>query len=193
MGNDGVYRLLVRAAILIGVAVGGVLLYQTFIVGRPPGDTAYLEGEQFFEDGLYARALARYESALSLAPNHFHARRARARTLMQLGRLRDALSAYDALVAARPESAPLYANRGILHDRMGSYRKAFTDYEQALVLDPELAEGPHWLTRFLRNQPQRPSGIGDRAAYLRAELAKPESERLLRVPEVDDVQRSYKQ
>ena len=193
MDNEGVYRLLVRTAILIGVAVGGVLLYQTFIVGRPPGDTAYLEGEQFFEDGLYARALTRYEAALSLAPDHFHAHRARARTLMQLGRLRDALAAYGTLIAARPDFAPLYANRGILHDRMGSYPQAIADYEQALALDPELTEGPHWLTRFLRNQPQRPSGIGDRAAYLRIELAKPASERLLQVPEIDDAQRSYKQ
>ena len=193
MDNEGVYRLLVRTAILIGVAVGGVLLYQTFIVGRPPGDTAYLEGEQFFEDGLYARALARYDAALSLAPDHFHAHRARARTLMQLGRLRDALAAYGTLIAARPDFAPLYANRGILHDRMGSYPQAIADYEQALALDPELTEGPHWLTRFLRNQPRRPPGIGDRALYLRIELAKPASERILRVPEIDDAQRSYKQ
>ena len=193
MGNDGGYRLLVRTAILIGMLVGGVLLYQTFIVGRPPGDTAYLEGEQFFEDGQYARALARYDTALSLAPDHFHAHRARARTLMQLDRHRDALAAYGALIAAHPDFAPLYANRGILHDRMGSYQRAVADYEQALSLDPELADGPHWLTRFLRNQPKRSPGIGDRAAYLRTELAKPASERLLRVPDIDGTQRPYKQ
>ena len=193
MGDERVYRLLVRSAILIGVAVGGVLLYQTFIVGRPPGDTAYLEGEQFFEDGYYARALERYDTALSLAPDHFHALRARARTLMQLGRHRDALGAYGMLIAMRPDFAPLYANRGILHDRMGSYRRAIADYRQALTLDPELAEGPHWLTRFLRNQPQRPPGIADRMAYLQSELAKPASQRLLRVPEVDDARRPYKQ
>ena len=178
---------------LIGVLVVGVLLYQTFIVGRPPGDTAYLEGEQFFEDGHYARALARYDTALSLAPDHFHARRARARALIQLGRHHDALAAYDGLIDSRPAFAPLYANRGILRDRMGSYRQAVADYEQALALDPELAEGPHWLTRFLRNQPDRPPGIADRAAYLKRELAKPQSERVLRVPEVDGAQRPYKQ
>jgi hypothetical protein len=37
----------------------------------------------------------------------------------------------------------------------------------------------------LRNQPEAPPTIADRAAYLRAELAKPESERLLRMPELD--------
>ena len=193
MGDAGVYRLLVRTAVFLGVLVGGVLLYQTFIVGRPPGDTAYLEGEQFFEDGQYARALQRYDATLSVAPGHFHAQRARARTLMQLGRHHDARAAYDALVDARPDFAPLYANRGILHDRMGAYARAAGDYEKALALDPELAEGPHWLTRFLRNQPQRPPGIAERAAYLRTELAKPASERLLQVPEIDAVQRSYKQ
>ena len=193
MGDEGVHRLLVRVALAIGVLVGGALLYQTFVVGRPPGDTAYLEGEQFFEDGHYERALARYDTALALAPDHFHARRARARTLMQLGRHRDALGAYDALVATRPDFAPLYANRGILHDRMGAHRRAIADYERALVLEPELADGPHWLTRFLRNQPNRPPGIAERAAYLRAELARPTSERVLRVPEMDEAQRSYKQ
>ena len=193
MGDEGIYRLLVRSAILIGIFVGAILLYQTLVVGRPPGDTAYLEGEQFFDDGQYARALDRYDEALALTPGHYHARRARARTLMQLGRHAEALSAYDVLAEARPDFAPLYANRGILQDRMGSYSRAIADYEKALALDPSLGDGPHWLTRFLRNQPQRPPGIAERAAYLRAELAKPESERLLRVPELDAAQRSYKQ
>jgi hypothetical protein len=55
-----------------------------------------------------------------------------------------------------------------------------------------MVEGPNWLTRFLRLQPEKPPSVVDRAAYLRQELAKPESERLLRVPEEDAKQRSYK-
>ena len=176
----------------MGVFVSGFLLCQTFVAGRPPGDTAYLEGEQFFEDGQYPRALDRYHEALELAPGHYPARRARARTLMQTGRHEDALAAYVELAEARPDSAPLYANRAILHDRMGSYPQAIADYEKALTLDPSLGDGPHWLTRFLRNQPQRPPGIAERAAYLRSELARPEAERLLRVPELDAAQRPCK-
>jgi hypothetical protein len=63
----------------------------------------------------------------------------------------------------------------------------------ALDLDPTIADGPHWLTRFLRNQAEAPPTIADRAAYLRAELAKPEGERVLLMPEVDSQQRPYKQ
>ena len=54
-------------------------------------------------------------------------------------------------------------------------------------------QGPHWLTRFLRKQPEKPPTVKERLAYLEAELAKPEEERLLRIPEVDEAQRSYKQ
>ena len=68
-----------------------------------------------------------------------------------------------------------------------------SDYSRALELDPEIASGPHWLTRFLRNQAEAPPTIADRAQYLRAELAKPAAERLLRQPEDDAAQRPYKQ
>jgi tetratricopeptide (TPR) repeat protein len=76
---------------------------------------------------------------------------------------------------------------------MGRHEEALADYMRALELDPELADGPHWLTRFLRNQPEAPPTIADRAAYLRAELAKPEAERVLRIPELDAQQRPYQQ
>jgi hypothetical protein len=74
-----------------------------------------------------------------------------------------------------------------------AHEEALADDAQALRLDPEIASGPHWLTGALRNQPEAPPTIADRAAYLRAELAKPEAERLLRVPEADEQQRPYKQ
>ena len=191
--TDGLYRFLKWTAITMGIAWVGWSIYDSMLAPRNAGDLAYLDANTLFEDGAYERALALYEEALAIDPNHIHALRGRARTLLQLGQFSDALAAFDQAIAREPEFGATYANRGILHDRMGRYEKAIGDYEQALALDPELAEGPHWLTRFLRNQPQKPPGISERAAYLRAELAKPESERVLRIPELDARQRSYKQ
>lgn len=190
--NDPLYRFLKWTAITLAIAWVGWSIYDSMVAPRNPGDLAYLDANTLFEDGAYERALALYDEALTADPNHIHALRGRARTLLELGQLPEALAAFNRAIAREPDFAATYANRGILHDRMGLYEKAIGDYEQALALDPELAEGPHWLTRFLRNQPQKPPGIAERAAYLRAELAKPENERLLRIPELDSQQRSYK-
>lgn len=190
--DERLYQFLKWTAITLGAAWIAWSIYDSFVRGREPGDTAYLDAETLFADGYYERALERYQEALDEAPGHFHARRGRARTLLQLGRLDEALAAYDRLVASRPGFGPLYAGRGILHDRAGRYEQAVADYERAIGLEPELDEGPGWLTRFLRLQPEKPPTIGDRARYLRAELAKPEGERVLRVPEIDAEQRPYK-
>lgn len=187
------YRFLKWTAITLTIAWVGWSIYDTMISQRNPGDLPYLEANNLFEDGEYERALAKYDEALASDPNHIHAMRGRASALMELGRSAQALEAFNTVISLDPEFGGTYALRGMLHDRMGRYQKAIADYEQALKLDPEIADGPHWLTRFLRNQPEKPPTIADRAAYLRAELAKPESERLLRVPELDAQQRSYKQ
>ncbi len=187
------YRFLVWTAILLTLAWVGWSLYDSMIGPRNPGDMAYLEANKLFEDGAYQRALDKYDEALNANPDHIFALRGRARSLMQLGRPEQALAAFDAAISLAPDFGATYANRGILLDRMGRYEKAIEDYTRALELDPELAKGPHWLVRFLRNQPQKPPGIADRAAYLRKELAKPENERLLKVPEMDAEQRSYRQ
>ncbi len=191
--DNRLYAVLKWTAITLGAAWVAWTLYESFVVGRAPGDTAYLQANTYFEDGAYERALAEYDAALAEVPNHIHALRGRARTLMQLERYEEAERAYDEAISREPGFAATYANRGILFDRTGRYEQAIADYDKALALDAELTEGPHWLTRFLRNQPEKPPGIAERAAYLRAELAKPEGERLLRVPELDDQQRSYKQ
>jgi tetratricopeptide (TPR) repeat protein len=191
--DKSLYRFLVVTAIVLTVAWIGWSIYDSTGSHREPGNLAYLSANNLFEDGDYQRALDKYDEALQEAPQHLHAMRGRARSLMQLGRFPQALAEFNTIISLEPDFGPTYANRGILHDRQGRYQKAVADYERALELDPELADGPHWLTRFLRNQPQKPPGIAERTAYLRKELAKPESERLLKVPEKDAEQRSYKQ
>lgn len=190
--DDTVHRVLKLVAITMVVLWVGWTVADTFFVERVPGNTAYQEGNIHFEDGEYGAALERYESALAADPEAAHYVRAKARALMQLGRHDQSLAWFNRAVEMQPFFGGTYANRGILHDRMGRYRSAVADYEKALELDQSVAEGPHWLTRFLRNQPEAPPTVADRLAYLKQELAKPQGERLLRVPEIDAQQRTYK-
>ncbi len=174
------------------VAWVGWSFYDGMLKDSKPGDSDYHAANRAFEDGNYAEALEDYERALEADNNNIFALRGKARSLMQLGRNQEALEVFNQAIARDGKFAATYANRGILHDRMGNYQKAIADYEKAIALDSAITEGPNWLTRFLRMQPEKPPTIADRARYLRQQLAKPEAERLLSVPEVDQQQRSYK-
>ena len=171
----------------------GWTVYDSFFKEHSPGKNAYITGDKFFEDGDYERALAEYETALGAEPDAPYLARAKARALMQLGEETEALAWFNRAAELQPFFGGTYANRGILYDRMGEYDLAVADYEKALQLDEEIGEGPHWLIRFLRNQPDKPPTVKDRLEYLKTELAKPEEERVLRIPEIDQEQRAYKQ
>ena len=191
--DDRLTRVLKVVAIAMAVAFVGWAVYEKFIVGSAPGDHAYHNANKLFEDGYYERAAAGYRDALAEAPDHLHALRGLASSLHKMGAHDEALAVYDQAIEQAPEFAGTWANRGILLDTMGRHEEALADYTRALQLDPAVADGPHWLTRFLRNQAEAPPTVADRAAYLRAELAKPEGERVLLVPEIDARQRPYKQ
>ncbi|HKK06056.1 MAG TPA: tetratricopeptide repeat protein [Gammaproteobacteria bacterium] len=191
--DDRLYKTLKYVAIVLTLSWVGWAFYDSFLHDVGPGQRAFQAGERAFADGEYASALQDYDEALHANHDLLPAVRGRARSLMQLGRLDESLAAFDRAIAAKPEFAASYANRGIVYDRMGDYQAALADYEHALKLDPKLADGPNWLTRFLRLQPDKPPTIADRARYLRAELAKPPGKRVLRMPEIDAKQRPYKQ
>jgi tetratricopeptide (TPR) repeat protein len=191
--DDRLTKVLKAVAIAMVVGFLGWALYDKFVVGSAPGDLAYHEANNLFEDGFYERAAARYREALADAPDHLFALRGLALSLHKTGANDEALALYDETIALAPDFAASYANRGILLDSMGRHEEALADYMMALELDPAIADGPDWITRFLRNQAEAPPTITDRAAYLRTELAKPEGERVLLLPEIDAQQRSYKQ
>ena len=191
--DEKLYSFLKHTAIVMVAAWIGWSIYDSFFQSRLPGQNAFITAEKFFEDGDYERALTEYETALSENSDAPYLVRAKARTLMQLDRNEEAKEWFDRAIEIQPFFGGTYAIRGILYDRMGRYEPAIRDYEKALELDKEIGEGPHWLTRFLRKQPEKPPTVKDRLEYLKAELAKPAGERLLRMPEIDEQQRTYKQ
>ena len=186
------YQFLKYTAIIMAVGWLGWGIYDSFFEHRNPGDSFYHAANRLFEDETFDRALESYDLALTEDPTHIHAMRGKARTLMQLDQYNEALAIFNEAIALEPNFGGTYANRAILYDRMGQYELALNDYLKALQLDPEISEGPHWLTRFLRKQAEKPPSIADRAGHILRELEKPESERLLNVPEIDQQQRSYK-
>ena len=186
------YKILVRLALLLTLIWVAWSLYDVSIREKVVGDSQYYAANKYFEDGLYEQALETYRSAVLQNELHIHAKRGIARSLMQLGEYKQSLNEFNEVIELEPNFAASYANRGILLDRNKNYQAAIKDYQKALVLDPKLADGPSWLTRFLRNQAVKPPTILDRLEYLRAELKKPEDERVLSIKDKDDLQRPYK-
>ena len=180
------------AAIATALLVVGATAYQYLQEGDEEGALNYRLANQRLEDGLYPEALAEFDAALKINPRHAPAYLGRALALMGLNDVQGALQTFDEALHHRPDFAAVHANRGILLDRLGRHEEALGDYRRALELDPELGEGPDWLTRFFRSQYDRPPTIADRAAYLEAELKKHPGQRQLSEPEQDAVQRAYK-
>ncbi|UCE70887.1 MAG: tetratricopeptide repeat protein [Nitrospiraceae bacterium] len=183
---------LIPAIILIALAVFGYYYFQFMSHENVPGENKFRMANKYLQDGEHDEALQMLDDLLASYPEYKEAHLARAITLLQMNRYKESKDAFNRAISLDENFAAAYANRGILNDRMGEYTQAVSDYRRAVELDPETAEGPGYLWRFLHNVNKKPSTIADRADYIEAELKKPESERLLRVQELDDQQRMYK-
>jgi tetratricopeptide (TPR) repeat protein len=134
-----------------------------------PGGPAFSRAVEFYTDGDYEDALQNYETSIREHPEFAHAKRGRARTLMQLGLDREALEVFNEVLEQDSGPAVSFANRGILHDRMGFYPQAIADYDKAIRMDPHLGEGIGWFTRLLQNRKEKPQTLTERLQTLRKE------------------------
>jgi tetratricopeptide (TPR) repeat protein len=130
---------------------------------------AFAKAVGLYTDGKFEEALKFYNTAVLENPNFVHAKRGRARTLMQLGQDQQALDAFNEVLFLDPNSAVSFANRGILEDRMGFYNLAIEDYAKAIKMDPQLGKGLDWFTRFLQNRKQEGQTLSERLKSLRSQ------------------------
>ena len=186
------YNFFMRIALVLTIAWISWSIYDGVLREKKASNSDYFAANKFFEDGFYEEALRAYRKSVVKSESQLNAKRGIARSLMQLGREDEALAMFNEVIELEPDFAASYANRGILYDRIGNYHAAIADYQKALQLNPKLAYGPKWLTRFLRNQVEKPPTILGRMQYLQAEMAKPEDQRVLKLPEEDEIQHPYK-
>ena len=196
-----VKRFILLMAALIVVLVIGTGLFDEY-ASRAPGDFETEMGSQRLEDGLYDEALAHYDTALEEMPDHRGALMGRAIVFIQAGRYPEALAELDYLIdflnrtLAEDDTtgigvlAAAHANRGRIHDLTGDYEAALKDYVAALNTDEETVT-PGAIHKLLYSK-GRTSSVRKRAQYIYEQLQLPESERVMRIPELDAEQHMYK-
>ena len=189
--NQGsLYKFSKWVAICGGVAWIGFEFYRHF-AGMGPGDVSYVDGTNLFKDGRYERAADYFKDTLEKNPQHGAALRGLANSNVQLKRYDEALNAIERAIKFNPKFGGNYALRGIVYDHSGRHRQAMEDYELSLKMDPDVAEGMHWLDRLLYNVQETPPTVADRLDYLKQQFALPESKRVLSIPDKDDKQLPY--
>jgi tetratricopeptide (TPR) repeat protein len=100
----------------------------------------YALGRSLLRGGAAVRAAHEMEQAVLLEPqglwpNFYHGLCA-----YRLGRTTDAVSAFSVCIGAAPEAASCFYNRALAFDALGRPEQALRDYDQALQLDPTLAD-----------------------------------------------------
>lgn len=98
-------------------------------------DSAYLEGRLQEIDGNYAGAVANYERALSLNPDHRLARFRLAYRLDLSGQDYAAIQHYERLKQVFPVPIGVLINLGLLYEDQGHYDKATSCYRLVLAHD----------------------------------------------------------
>jgi tetratricopeptide (TPR) repeat protein len=202
-GNPRVLRRFIVLAAAATFAMFTLWAVVREVVEAPPGDYEVRQGDILLADGKFEDAIGRFDAALAVSPAHRGAMMGRAIALLQAGRPDEAEAGFSALIGFLSASLPAddatgtavlagaFANRGILRDRVGRYADALADYRQALAIDAGAVEGPGLFHKILYGD-AAPSTVAKRADYIERQLALPEDQRLLRVPELDARQRMHK-
>ena len=177
-------------------------LIRSFM-NRPPGDYETEVCDMRLKDKMYDQAIQAANTALEKTPNHRGAIMCRALVFISQKMYLEATEELNYLIVFLEKTvkdddltgigtlAAAYANRGIIKDRKKDYQGALQDYLKALGIDHEAVAGPGLGTVIL-NYKFKSSSVKERALYLNEQLQLPESERVLRIQELDEGQVMHK-
>lgn len=90
--------------------------------------------------GKHDRALASYNRALSIQPDHPEALKNRGIALRLMKRFDESLASFDRALAARPDYVDAFNNRGITLNELGRNTEALAAYDRALAVQPNHAD-----------------------------------------------------
>ena len=202
MSTKVLRRFIINMAILTFVMFTVWALVRSFM-NRPPGDYETEVCDMRLKDKLYDQALQAANTALKKSPDHRGAIMCKALLFISQKMYLEATEELNYLINFLEKTvkdddltgvgtlAAAYANRGIIKDRKKDYQGALQDYLKALGIDHKAVAGPGLGTVIL-NYKFKSSSVKERALYLNEQLQLPESERVLRIQELDEGQVMHK-
>ena len=202
MSTKVLRRFIINLAILTFVMFTVWALVRSFM-NRPPGDYETEVCDMRLKDKLYDQALQAANTALEKSPDHRGAIMCKALVFISQKMYLEATEELNYLINFLKKTvkdddltgvgtlAAAYANRGIIKDRKKDYQGALQDYLKALGIDHKAVAGPGLGTVIL-NYKFKSSSVKERALYLNEQLQLPESERVLRIQELDEGQVMHK-
>jgi tetratricopeptide (TPR) repeat protein len=121
----------------------------------------------------YVEALASYDRALALRPEHADMLNHRGLILQELKRFDAALASYDRALAARPEHADTLNNRGNALKALKRFDEALASYDRALAVRPDFIEALYNRGNTLKELKRFVAALAsyDRALVLRPDYA----------------------
>jgi Flp pilus assembly protein TadD len=93
-------------------------------------------GTKLIEQGKADAAIAEFQNALRLDPNHFPARLNLAYAFERAGRIEDAIASYRDAIGLESNNFFAHNNLGVLYDRKGRYELAIAEFESAVKIEP---------------------------------------------------------
>ena len=202
MSTKVLRRFIINMAILTFVMFTVWALVRSFM-NRPPGDYETEVCDMRLKDKLYDQALQAANTALEKTPDHRGAVMCKALVFISQKMYLEATEELNYLINFLEKTvkdddptgigtlAAAYANRGIIKDRKKDYQGALQDYIKALGIDHKAVAGPGLGTVIL-NYKFKSSSVKERALYLNEQLQLPESERVLKIQELDEGQVMHK-
>lgn len=95
------------------------------------------QGDRYFRQEAFPKAIGAYNKALALQPNAAQLYIRRGEAYLNLEAYRYAIRDFDQAIAHNPKAAIAYSDRGEAYLNLGHYLDAFSDFNQALNLAPE--------------------------------------------------------
>lgn len=131
----------------------------------------FLRGNSYFETGQYQQALAEYNRALELRPDHPGTLYNRGVALVGLGHYDEALADLNRALELRPDDPNILNSRGSTMGYLGRYEEALADFNRALALRPDDPGTPYNRGLALSNLSRHQEAL---AAYSRALEMRPD-------------------
>ncbi len=134
---------------------------------------AYLSlGQALMVLGRCAEALASYDAALALQPDHAIAMSCSAAALRELGRPQEALARASAAIALQP-TMDAYCHRGAALRDLGRFADAIASFDQAIALAPHCLEAHNYRGMALQQLQRTAEALAsfDQALALRPQSA----------------------